>query len=93
MECSSIERSTSNDLLHRIIREVADRSAVEPTSLPPLYDVLDPDALTALVQTRADSLTVQFTYVGYEVTVDSDGKVSVTDEERRSRPTVGPGEQ
>ncbi|WP_232701674.1 HalOD1 output domain-containing protein [Halobacterium wangiae] len=92
MERSSIEQTTSHPV-HEIVLEVAKREHVEPTRLPPLYDVLDPDALTALLDAPGDSLTVKFAYCDYHVTVDSDGNVTVADEQSRSRRAVDAGEQ
>ena len=88
MEHGSIERTNSTGPVHRIVREVAERARIESTSLPPLYDVFDPDALTALVDAPGGSVTVEFTYCNYHVTVDSDGDVTVSDEQPRSRRAV-----
>lgn len=69
-----------------VIEEVATREGVDPTELDqPLYHAIDPDALDTLVRSSADapspsSLSITFTYHGYEVSVSSDG---VVDLERR----------
>lgn len=45
--------------------------------MPPLYDVLDPDALDALVASMAGG-SVSFTYAGYRVTVDNSRAIEVS---------------
>lgn len=58
-----------------IVEAVADRAEVSPSSLPPLFDVVDPDALEALFDCQGDgarSGAVEFTYAGYSVVVRYD---------------------
>ena len=66
----------------KVITEVARRTDVPPTDLPPLHGVINPDALDALFQStptagRMDG-TISFEYSDYEVTVHADGYVDVT---------------
>jgi hypothetical protein len=72
-----------DSLTTTVVEKVADRESVEPTELsPPLYEVIDPDAVNAIF---ADSDTgrssgegrIEFSYCGYQVVVRSDGQVSV----------------
>lgn len=58
----------------RVIQKVADATNSDPLELPPLYGPIDPDALDALIEQMSDG-TVSFTYVGQEVTVNSDGTI------------------
>ncbi|MBO4247640.1 hypothetical protein IL252_07400 [Halomicrobium sp. IBSBa] len=53
----------------------ADTPAVE---LPPLYEVVDPDALDALFADGQTFGVVTFEYAGYDVTVRADGHVEVS---------------
>lgn len=64
-----------------IVERVAAREGVDPLDLDAkLYDVIDGDALDALADSvrdrRSENLLVQFTYLGYTVTVDG-GEVAV----------------
>lgn len=65
-----------------IIQSVAEAEGIEPEAVtPPLYRVVDPDALEQLfAQTesvdRRDG-TVTFPYNGYEVSVFADGHVAL----------------
>lgn len=60
-----------------VIRAVADREEVDPHELkPPLYEVIETDALDSLF--RATKGRVSFSYAGYGVTVDHEGDVRVT---------------
>lgn len=69
---------------HEVITQVASSEGVSPTDLePPLHDVVDPEALDRLVESSGrdssdDVLTVEFTYRGHTVQVDSTGAVDVT---------------
>lgn len=51
----------------------------DPATLTePLYETIDPDALDALVESIGTGW-ITFTYLGYEVTVDADGSVSLAE--------------
>lgn len=65
---------------------VADVADVDPLAVePPLYDVVDPDALEALVDHSPDGDTfagqVAFTHAGCRVRVHGDGRIEVSDAE------------
>lgn len=63
-------------------RVLATIAAEEDTSPPALkrflYDVVDPDALHALVHDSGFQGDVEFAYHGYQVTVHGDGRIEVT---------------
>ncbi|WP_247000871.1 HalOD1 output domain-containing protein [Halosolutus gelatinilyticus] len=69
-----------------IVEQIAEREGVDPIDLDVLlYDVIDPDALEALTNGTGDRQTqailrVEFTYYGYAVTVDGNGKVSIDEQ-------------
>lgn len=76
--------STNVSFSERIIIAIADEEGVEPWDLnPPLFDILDPDALDGLFQSTRphDDLgpSLTFSYYGYSVTV-TEGEVILTDE-------------
>jgi len=59
-----------------VLREVAAEEGVGPDELrPPLYDVVDPEALDRVFRERTGQ--VSFEYHGYVVTVDHEGSVSL----------------
>lgn len=72
-----------------VVSAVADAKDVSTVDIaPPLYDVIDPDALEAVVASMTrrpgePAGRVEFSYSGYEVTVTGDGHVSVTPDEPR----------
>jgi hypothetical protein len=67
----------NHSLSATVMETVAKREGVTPAELPePLYSAVDPEALDGLF--RGSSGRVVFTYQGYEITVTSDGEVSVT---------------
>lgn len=72
-------------LSEAVVEAVADAEGVSPLELrPPLFEVVDPDALDklfplpSLEQGRTEG-HVTFEYCGYEVTVQPDGVISVGD--------------
>ncbi|MXV63899.1 hypothetical protein GS429_17900 [Natronorubrum sp. JWXQ-INN-674] len=92
VSASPSEADASSSLVTAIVEAVADREDVAPTELqPPLYDVIDPDALTALFTAAGsrDSRRVSFTYCGHAVVVDGDGCVFVDDDGERQEPATG----
>lgn len=63
-----------------VIYRIASCEGVDPLELRPLYQAIDPDALDSLVYDSATSgttLQVEFTYLGYDITVMGDGVVHV----------------
>ncbi|TYL38234.1 hypothetical protein CV102_13645 [Natronococcus pandeyae] len=66
-----------------VISAVAEREDCQPSELrPPLYSVVDPETLDRLWRSASDTphevdASVSFTYCGYDVTIESDGTVSV----------------
>ncbi len=66
-----------------VVEIIADIEGIDPTELtPPLYSVIDPDALNSLFQSSASddlspSVCVSFQYCGYEVHIESDGELTI----------------
>ncbi|MFD1515260.1 HalOD1 output domain-containing protein [Halomarina rubra] len=71
----------SDPIYTAVVEAVAETKGVDPLSLePPLYDVLDPEALDSLYSspTRTETpLRVSFSYADCTVTVDSDGQILI----------------
>lgn len=73
-----------------VVDAVADEKGVSPTDVrPPLYAVIDPDALDEIVSSMnrfSDDSPghVTFSYAGYEVTVSADGDVSLAEDDAES---------
>lgn len=64
----------------RVVTAVAAAKGIDPRECPPLYRSVDPEALDGLLTGRAGtSSRVSFEYAGYDVTVDSDWRVSLAD--------------
>lgn len=66
-----------------VVEMVAIAADSETTSLEPLYDAVDPEALDGVIRRNgkrepARGPTVSFTYAGYDVTVGRAGEVTVT---------------
>ncbi|WP_224333333.1 HalOD1 output domain-containing protein [Haloprofundus halobius] len=66
-----------------VLRAVADATNVDPLSLPPLFESLDPDALDAILDDSLDLLSrpcsrvIEFHYAGSHVAACDDGRVIV----------------
>jgi hypothetical protein len=57
----------------RVIEAVARREGISPASLqPPLYVVVDPDALDEMFRNAHDGTRVIVEYYGYEIEVTAD---------------------
>lgn len=69
-----------DELSTDVITAIADEEGVDPMDLePPLYEVVDLDALEMLFDRDADvEGRFVFSYNGYDVTVTSGGEVSVS---------------
>ncbi|AEH35730.1 HalOD1 output domain-containing protein [Halopiger xanaduensis] len=83
----------------RVVEAIAAAEGVDPAALePPLYDVLDPDALDTLTDSLcrgADQFDdaaarVEFTYRTYRVEVEIGDEVDVTVTERPSDSSIDP---
>ena len=78
------ERRTEKPSL-AIVERVAEREGVSSVELnPPLFDVIDPDALDAFFEssnagTSPTGAHVSFSYCGYDVRVEDDGHVTITE--------------
>lgn len=74
-------RQAELPLTIEIVEAVADQKGVDGTSLPPLADVVDTDALDALFAHQRDGTeafpTVRFHYCGRTVVVDEDRTISL----------------
>lgn len=84
----------AKSLSYTVIENVAEHKGTDARMLdPPLYEVLDPDALDVLFsgedETRCNG-NISFEYSGCTVTVSSDGHVLVEDVEDDSvgEPTI-----
>jgi Halobacterial output domain 1 len=73
--------ATEPSIAFLILEAITAREEVDPDDCPPLYDVIDPDALDNLfAPTQAGSERhgkVIFQYCGYHVTVSGDRAISL----------------
>lgn len=65
-----------------VIRAVANHAGQDPVDLPPLYEVVEPEALDKLFESLPNGVArdggeVAFAYAGYRVTVSFDRTVNV----------------
>jgi len=59
-----------NPTLALALERIAAREGCDVLELPPLYDTIDPEALTSLLESDTD-LMVCFEYCGYRVLIDT----------------------
>ena len=74
---------------YRVVEAVAQKEGISPSEVsPPLYSVVDPEALDALVQPETDSDTdrieIRFTYLGYVIRVQNGSEVSISIQEQNA---------
>jgi hypothetical protein len=58
-----------------IVQTIAADAGRDPTELPPIYDAIDPDALSRFVESANDDASLEFQYCGNVVTVSGSGAV------------------
>lgn len=80
------EVTSSRQVSTQIIEAVADCEGVDPLDLqPPLYEVVDPEALEALFGSTVAGTErrgrIEFTYAGYRITVAVAGERTITVDE------------
>ena len=78
-QIQTVEADTQS-VSRAVIDAVAAVEDTPPTELtPPLYDVVDPEALDNVFAGKATLGKVVFNYNSYEISVDADGYVAVKD--------------
>lgn len=60
----------------RVVERVSEAAGIDPLTLPPLYDAIEPDALDALIGSMVQG-SISFEYAGHQVAVDSHGTITV----------------
>ena len=76
--------TSTDSITVQIVNAVADETGRDPNALPPLYSVVNPDALHALttrppsVARGADDIEVTFEFADCTVTASSTGGVDVS---------------
>lgn len=69
----------TQSISRQVLEVVAAEAGTTPLALEtPLYEVVDPDALDALYGANGAAPTIEFTYLGYSVSIDGEGDVSVS---------------
>lgn len=75
---SSPRAPVCGDLVQSVVEAISRAEDTDPTDLDPVYEVIDPDALNELFDgKRGNAGKVEFRYHGYDVTVRSDGRVTL----------------
>jgi hypothetical protein len=74
-------------IAEQIVEKAANAADSDVLDQPPLYDVVDPEALETLVDAMSDG-EISFVYAGFDVTVESDGAVTL-DERQSSYQPIG----
>ncbi|WP_433634043.1 HalOD1 output domain-containing protein [Halomicrococcus sp. NG-SE-24] len=77
------EDETDCTLKTAIVTHIAAKKDIDPTTLDPLYDVINPEALEALFAPQFDGTPrtdgrIVFAYSGYRVTVTSEDDIEST---------------
>jgi len=65
-----------DDIIEQILTAVTQKENCDKLDLPPIYEATDPDALATIVE--GDGVQeITFTYYGYHIQIDGEGRVSV----------------
>jgi hypothetical protein len=75
------DESPSEAVIRATVDAIDMEAVTDASSLPPLYEAVDPDALNAvLAPDRTNGIaTVRFRYMGYDVTMDGTGQVTLVE--------------
>jgi len=73
-----LQRGTDCNYVFSVLQKIASERGTDPMELPPLTRVVDPEALDRLLHS-SETAAITFNYCGYDVTVTSDGDVSLGD--------------
>ena len=73
--------SKSTNCLFDITEEIAEREGVETTDLPALYEYVNPEALTDIVDSANEDLRIEFSYCHYQITVNGNGSIQILESE------------
>ncbi|NUB91121.1 hypothetical protein HT576_08815 [Haloterrigena sp. SYSU A121-1] len=72
------ETGSEKTPMYAVVSAVAEAEGIDPVNLPPLYNVVDPEALNALFTSDSGGVSsVEFEYAGYSVVVRGEGTVEV----------------
>ncbi|WP_435346341.1 HalOD1 output domain-containing protein [Haloarchaeobius sp. HRN-SO-5] len=77
MKLRSTQKSV--ELSSEVVEAVAQAKGVDPLSLDPIIDSVDPDALNRLFDSQNRGLQLTFEYEGYTVTVEGDRQIDLTE--------------
>lgn len=91
MYVASFDRETT-DASMAAVAALSDVMDVDPTEMEPLGSVIDTDALDALIGHRAaeeNDLSAAFTLGRYELTVSTDGMITVAEPDRPENSSTG----
>lgn len=84
------ERESNHTLLETIVDALAEAEGVGVTELPPLYDTIETEALSQLLENNrgnGDAQTlVSFAVDDWNVFVHADGRVRICDDTRQGDP-------
>lgn len=74
-----MDRSSQENISHRIIRAIADAEEVPRSDLPPLWDSVDIEALQAFLQSSSGSAKAEFRYLDRRIKLRADGALTISE--------------
>lgn len=78
MSSMALHDDPPRTVTEKVIDTISTAEGESPIELtPPLYDVVDPEALDVVAESIGPEGTVTFEYCGHEVRVDGDGEISI----------------
>ena len=67
------------EIAYSVLEKISTRTETRISELPPLYNVLDAEALNRLISESDGDLELRFRYAGFEVRVDANQEISLAD--------------
>lgn len=75
---SMLDSQDEESVTKTVVSAVADAEGTSLLEIPPLADVIDPDALNALFYNGGRNTAIEFAYHGYQVHVHGGEQITVT---------------
>lgn len=75
-----MKKNSDVDIIHQIVRRIAEADGVDPLDLPPLAWVVDVDALESFFTSNRCHAFTEFEYQNRTITIEGDGTITMSDQ-------------
>lgn len=72
-----VDSGSDDHVALQVVEQLALAEGLDPSDLPPLFPVIDLEALDTFIESAPPDTTVSFSVKGYDIEVSGDGTVSL----------------